>query len=283
MTGIIFARIIIIMSDAISLKRLYLKKTHCKFRRIAGIALFATITVIATGCIKRLPEGEAGGATMIDKATFLKLANVPKDSLASSSETIHRADELFPNDVVSVTIYDKLPASQEKRDEIKRINEDGVIFILPAGDTRVGGLTLSQAEKAVEEKLAAFVVSPHVEISVVKRSYEPRIYVFGEVGKQGMTLLKPGDRLLDAISSAGGCGSNAYRRSIKIIRPQGTKVVMISINLIDILGNGRMDENLVLQDQDLLFVPRRFYTNFNEVMSVIASLVPWYYFAANFK
>jgi hypothetical protein len=60
-------------------------------------------------------------------------------------------------------------------------------------------------------------------------------------------------------------------------------VAMISINLYDILGNGRMAENLELRDQDLLFVPRRFFTTFNEVMSVIASLVPWYYFAANFK
>jgi protein involved in polysaccharide export with SLBB domain len=250
---------------------------------MAGFALFVVITMFAAGCIKRIPEGEAGGATVIDKAAFLKLAGVSKDSLASSAGIIHHADELFPNDVLSITIYDKLPASQEKREDMKRINEDGVVFVLPVGDVKVGGLTLSQAEKTIEEKLAVQVLSPHVEISVVKRSYEPRIYVFGEVGKQGMIPLKPGDRLLDAISSVGGCGANAYRRSIKLIRPQGTQVAMISINLYDILGNGRMAENLELRDQDLLFVPRRFFTTFNEVMSVIASLVPWYYFAANFK
>jgi len=44
-----------------------------------------------------------------------------------------------------------------------------------------------------------------------------------------------------------------------------------------------MANNLVMQDQDVVFVPRRFYTNFGEVMTVVSQLVPWYYFTRNFK
>ena len=134
----------------------------------------------------------------------------------------------------------------------------------------------------IQKKLSEFIVSPFCEITITKRAFEPRMYIFGEVGKTGVEPLKEGDRLIDALSDAGGCAANAYRRSIKIIRVNEQNVSMISINLFDILNDGKLDKNILMQDQDIVFVPRRFYTNFQEVMTIISQLVPWYYFAKNF-
>jgi polysaccharide export outer membrane protein len=167
--------------------------------------------------------------------------------------------------------------------EMKRVGDDGNIFLLPAREIAIGGLTVSEAEKTIEKQLSQFIVSPFCEIMITKRAFEPRVYVFGEVGSTGVKPIKEGDRLIDALAAAGGCASNAYRRSIKLIRANENTVSMISINVYDIMNEGKLDKNILLQDQDLIFVPRRFYTNFQEVITIISQLLPWYYFMRAFQ
>jgi protein involved in polysaccharide export with SLBB domain len=250
--------------------------------RASYLFAFSLVCVIAVGCAKRAPAPASEDKnTVLLKTEFVKLYAPRAIDLAKQRAT-SRAPVLYPGDEISIGIYDKLPVSQDKRIEMKRIAEDGSIFILPVKDIFVGGMTVTEAEKTIEKKLSQFIVSPFCEITITKRGFEPRIYVFGEVGKSGFIPLKEGDRVLDAISSANGCGSNAYRRSIKIIRTNEQSVSMISINLYDILNSGRIDQNILLQDQDIIFVPRRFYTNFNEVMTVLGQILPWYYFVRLF-
>jgi protein involved in polysaccharide export with SLBB domain len=253
-----------------------------KFIIMTMVAISAAGLLSMSGCVKRVPAPTTNDKeTVVSKADFAKTFGGQNVSIAKQHANA-RAPVLLPGDEISIGVYDKLPVSQDKRIEMKRIGDDGSVFILPAKEIVIGGLTITEAEKAIEKKLSEFIVSPFCEITITKRALEPRFYVFGEVGKTGVEPLKDGDRLIDALSDAGGCGANAYRRSIKIIRVNETNVSMISINLYDILNEGKLDKNILMQDQDIVFVPRRFYTNFQEVMTVVSQLVPWYYFAKNF-
>jgi protein involved in polysaccharide export with SLBB domain len=248
---------------------------------------FITMTMVAagiffiTGCVKRVPAPTTNDKeTVVSKTDFAKISG--QNLSIAKQHANARAPVLLPGDEISIGIYDKLPVSQDKRIEMKRIGDDGSVFILPAKEIVIGGLTVTEAEKAIEKKLSEFIVSPFCEIAITKRAFEPRVYLFGEVSKNGVEPLKEGDRLLDALSNAGGCASSAYRRSIKVIRINEQNVSMISINLYDILNEGKIDKNILMQDQDIVFVPRRFYTNFQEVMTIVSQMVPWYYFLKNF-
>jgi Periplasmic protein involved in polysaccharide export len=251
------------------------------------LLLFCILNLLAlSGCVKRGSMADSTAAadqkeTSISKSDFVK-AFTPPQVLAIKQKASGRSPMLYPGDEISIGIYDKLPVSQDARLERKRINDDGSIFILPARDIFVGGLTVAEAQKEIENKLSQFIVSPFCEIELTKRAFTPKAYVYGEVGKSGVVDLKEGDRLLDALSSAGGCASSAYRRSIKIIRVREQDVTMISINLYDILNDGKMDRNVILQDQDVVFVPRRLFTNVMEFFSLLTQVVPWYYFVKNF-
>jgi polysaccharide export outer membrane protein len=246
------------------------------------IAVSAFGIFFMSGCVKRTPAPTTNdNTTVISKGDFVKVVAGQNIAIAKQHAN-SRAPVLYPGDELSIGIYDKLPVSQDKRIEMKRIGDDGSVFILPAKEIVIGGLTVTEAEKAIEKKLSEFIVSPFCEITITKRAFEPRMYIFGEVGKTGVEPLKEGDRLIDALSDAGGCAANAYRRSIKIIRVNEQNVSMISINLFDILNDGKLDKNILMQDQDIVFVPRRFLTNFQEVMQIVSELVPWYYFMKNF-
>jgi protein involved in polysaccharide export with SLBB domain len=249
-----------------------------------ALAALACLSCAPRTAAKSTPASTDEAVQELSRDDFVKMAAGPKaDKLKTIANARLKADIILPGDVLDIAIYEKLPVSQEKRAEVKRVDEDGAIVLLPMGRIEVVGQTLSEAQRGIETALGAYVVTPLCEMSIVKRAYEPHVYVFGEVGATGVKPLKEGDRLLDVLAAAGGCASNAYLRSIKIIRVYDTKVGMISINTNDIMRKGQMANNLVMQDQDVVFVPRRFYTNFGEVMTVVSQLVPWYYFTRNFK
>jgi protein involved in polysaccharide export with SLBB domain len=250
---------------------------------IAAIAVLPVIVLFTmSGCVKRVPPPTTNdNQTVVSKEDFAKNFSGKNLSIAKQHANA-RAPVLYPGDEISIGIYDKLPVSQDKRIEMKRIGDDGAVFILPVKEIFIGGLTITEAEKTIEKKLAEFIVSPFCEITITKRAFEPRVYVFGEVSKNGVEPLKEGDRILDALSNAGGCMSSAYRRSIKVIRINEQNVSMVSINLYDIMNEGKVEKNILLQDQDIVFVPRRFYTNFQEIMQIVSQMVPWYYFLKNF-
>jgi protein involved in polysaccharide export with SLBB domain len=255
----------------------------------SGAAAAVILLLAVCGCARRVPlpsdnngpasSGKGASAIAVDKKEAASFAGVhlPQDKKALIASRIH-SEIIYPGDELEVIIYEKLPVSDEKRLERKRVNEAGRIVIQPVGEVEIAGLSVINAQKRIEERLLPYIVSPFCEIFISKRRYEPQIYVFGEVMKNGAITFTKCDHFIDALSNAGGCRDDAYRRSVKLIRSEGEKVVIYSINLLDILQNGRLNQNMELQDQDIIFVPRRFYSTFREVTYGLSLVMPWYYF-----
>ncbi len=244
-----------------------------------GVLLFVLLVVIVfTSCAKRQTQpAPTSDKVEVDKEEFLQYLDKDlKPQGEEADKALFQTETIMPGDRISLYIYEKLPVSQEKREEIKRVDEEGNIFILPIGEMKLSGLRISEAEQLIEDKFSDFVVSPHCEVQIIEKLYEPRIYVFGEVEKSGSAAFKRGDRLLDAISSAQGCKDNAYKRSIKVVRFENNKISIYTINLKEILEGGNLYKNIPLRDRDVVFVPRRFLTGFKEVFGALAQVMPWY-------
>ncbi len=244
-----------------------------------GIGILGTVlALLSVQCAKRQIQGQP----ILDKMVIDKkdlLAMVDKD-LQIDQEEAEKARfqtvRITVGDRLQVSIYEKLPVSPEKREEIKRVDEEGKIFLLPLGELKISGLRIAEAEAMIEERFSDLVVSPHCEIQIIQKQYAERVYVYGEVLKAGTMPFKPGDRLLDALSHAGGCADNAYMRSIKVIRTGEENVKVYSIDLRDIFESGNVYNNMRLQDQDIVFVPRRFLAGFKEVFGALGMVMPWY-------
>ncbi len=245
--------------------------------------LFIGILILSTGCAKRVsPPTQSSSKIEINKQDLMQL--VSNDMHIDDKEAMSarlQTELLMTGDRLQLTIYEKLPVSQESRIEMKRIDKEGKIFLLPIGEIKLEGMRVADAEQLIEQKFSKLVVAPHCEIMILEKQYEPRVYVFGEVMKSGAVKFRPGDRLLDAISQALGCSDNAYKRSIKVVRTVGDKVTIYSIDLLDIFSAGNVYNNIVLQDQDIIFVPRRFITGLRETLTVLAQALPYYLFIQN--
>lgn len=246
---------------------------------ISTLFLLLVICTLSIRCAKRATQATSNeiGKIEVDKNLLHELVNNDlKMEGALSDRARFQSEVIMSGDQISIVLYEKLPISQEKRSELKRVDETGSVFLLPIGPIKLEGLTLAKAEQKVEEKFSELVVAPHCEIQIVKKLYEPRVYVFGEVGKSGSVIYRQGDRLLDALSQVDGCSENAYKRSIKLIRYENDKINIYSINLLDIFESGNIYNNMHLKDRDIIFIPRRFITGFREVFSILSQIAPWY-------
>lgn len=92
---------------------------------------------------------------------------------------------------------------------------------------------------------------------VIVPETKSRVVIMGQVVKPGPYLLKPGDRVVDVLSSAGGPTPGAGTQEIGIIRPGTPKPSVTPVNLDKFYKSGDMSQNLALQPGDIIYVPEK--------------------------
>ena len=107
-------------------------------------------------------------------------------------------------------------------------------------------------------------------------TYAKRVYVFGQVFGPGVFRLRDVNDILTAMAVTGGTTSVAVKSDIKIIREykeREGKPLILSVNLDEILKQGDLAQNVLLQDGDLVYVPRMVIGDINEFLANIMPLI----------
>jgi hypothetical protein len=89
-----------------------------------------------------------------------------------------------------------------------------------------------------------------------------RVYVLGQVRSQGAVELTVNENLTvgTAILRAGGLGDFANKKRVKLIRgggSDGAAKQIIELNMVEILEQGKVEKDVVLQPNDFIIVPSR--------------------------
>lgn len=123
------------------------------------------------------------------------------------------------------------------------------------------GSTGSQAKVNLENLLKKGEVAENVELKagdvlLVPRQ-EKRYFVFGEVGKPGVYPLNGEERVLDALSAAGGTAGTAKLSEVSVVRVVDGKATALKVNLDTFARKGDAAQNLRIEASDVLFVPEK--------------------------
>jgi polysaccharide export outer membrane protein len=170
---------------------------------------------------------------------------------------------LSPVDKLVISVYGQPDLSSEQR-----ISDEGTVSIPLLGETRIGGMTVSKAQKLIE---AAFVeqrylVTPVVTISI--EAFSPKVVtVLGEVEEPGSIAIPEGRNGLPiqvAIAEAGGFTGAAQKSEVQLKRaaqpgadPAGDSLV---VNVSKLLGSKSNNKSAVTAGpDDVIFVPRRLF------------------------
>jgi len=136
------------------------------------------------------------------------------------------------------------------------IGPDGYAQLPYVGSVKLAGLTLDEAKAVLMERMSAYLRFP--DISLLMRSYGPRkVYVMGEVNSPGVHELGA-DNLNSyaAIASAGGFTSRGLSTKVEVLRVVGDTMYFKKINIKNYVKKHDLTQNVVLQDGDIVYVPR---------------------------
>jgi polysaccharide export outer membrane protein len=175
----------------------------------------------------------------------------PFPTLATQNAIVPAPYAMVGGDTLSVKFY-KNPELNE--DVIVRT--DGMITLQLVGDVLAAGRTPAELGADLKQRYARELSDPSIVV-IVRKPVGDRVYVGGEVGKQGFIHLTGGLTVFQAIQESGGFVKSAHRKQVILIRrtPDG-KATGRSIDVRPVQEGEHPEDDVLLAANDVLFVPR---------------------------
>jgi polysaccharide export outer membrane protein len=187
-------------------------------------------------------------------------------------------------DVLDISLW-QIP-DLSKPDVIVR--PDGKISLPLISDVQAAGLTLTQLDEEITQRYTAYVRNP--EVSVMIRNFGGgkvignKVIVLGDVASPGVYSFTGDIRIVEALALAGDCTKYAVRNNVLIIRGDiHNNPTVISANILAFLKDAKLSENVLIQPQDVIFVPRSLIGNINTFLQEIAPIIDAAYRAETFN
>ena len=137
---------------------------------------------------------------------------------------------------------------------------DGEISLPLIGEVKASGLEEKELAVLVRDKLAEYVRSPEVTVTVVNAesaNFQQRIRVTGAVMRPASVPFRKGMTVLDVVLEAGGPNEFASSNKAKLYRKDKGQIKVYSIRLGDLINEGKVETNYPLQPSDIVTVPER--------------------------
>jgi len=144
------------------------------------------------------------------------------------------------------------------------VRPDGKISLQLVDEVPAAGLKPLQLDDVLTRKYAKELKNPI--LTVIVRSFaSQRIYVGGEVTREGLVDLSVGMTPLQAVLNAGGFKETGNPESAIVIR-KGTdnRPVPIRMNLKDVMYGKSGSADFLLQPQDIVYVPKTTIAKLNK-------------------
>jgi polysaccharide export outer membrane protein len=154
-------------------------------------------------------------------------------------------------DVLGIEVWKEPDASSPAAP----VRPDGKISLPMVGEVQAAGLTPTELESALTSKYREYIRDTHVTV-VVKEINSKKIYLIGEVKKEGAIRIQAPMTVLQALAEAGGVTDYASRRKIYILRTVENRQVKFAFDYDAVVRGEKIDENITLAAGDTIVVPR---------------------------
>jgi polysaccharide export outer membrane protein len=134
------------------------------------------------------------------------------------------------------------------------VRPDGKITVPLANELYVVGLTPLQLQNLLMEKLKPLVNAAQVTVTVRDiKSY--KVYLIGQVARQGEFQINNSTTVFQVIAEAGGLSEFAKRKKIYVLRNVNGKQVRYPFNYDEVIQGKNIQQNIGLQRGDTIVVP----------------------------
>jgi protein involved in polysaccharide export with SLBB domain len=192
------------------------------------------------------------------------LTNNEATSLASTSAAARPEYRIGILDELEIRVryHDRLNG-------VVKVRPDGRITLEDIGDVYVAEMTPSELDSVITNAYSAVVHAP--EVTVIVRSFAGlAIYVLGEVDRPGIVEMKPRMTVLQAITAASGPVRGASLSSVILLRRDTAGTLKATqLNLKGSVVKHGAYQDLRVQPEDIVYVPKTFIANVNDFLSQV--------------
>jgi polysaccharide export outer membrane protein len=154
-----------------------------------------------------------------------------------------------PDDILSIVFW----RDKEMSGEVV-VRPDGKISLPLLNDVQAAGYSPEQLRDELMKAASRFVADPNATV-VVKAINSRKVFITGNVSKQGPYPLTSDMNVLQLIAVSGGLAEYADSKNIRIIRNEGGKTHYFKFNYKDVLQGKNPQQNILLKPGDTVIVP----------------------------
>ena len=177
---------------------------------------------------------------------------------------------LAPNDEIEV----RFPFYPDLNDRVL-VGPDGRLSLQLVDTVAVGGLTVSQATKLINQRYASVIRDPQATVTL--RTYAPQeVFVDGWVNNPGLVRSDVPLTVSRALAQAGGAKSGAHTDGILLLRRSAdNKIYYYKVALGNYAGAG--GEDPLLKSYDVVYVPQTIFASLSDFLANYVKQVPFYF------
>ena len=227
-----------------------MKKFH-----IFSFFIFSVMLLCSCGSVKNVAYLQNSDSINLDNSRFLYDARImPKDQLTISVNTT-TPEASVPFNLLLQNEYSqgRSVASYGGMLMPYLVDNEGFINFPIIGRLQVGGLTKSECEKLITEKIRPYMAETENPIVTVRMS-SYSVSVLGEVARPGsFQVSREKITILEALAQAGDLTIYGVRDKVKLVREDATgKKQIVTLNLND--ANIVNSPYYYLQQNDVVYV-----------------------------
>lgn len=151
-------------------------------------------------------------------------------------------------DVLTVFVW-----KEEDLNKTVIVRPDGKISFPLVSDIVAEGMTCEQLSEKIKEKLLVYIKEPNVTV-IVDEINSFKVYVLGEVIRQGVYMLRSPARLLQVLAMAEGLNEFANKSDIVVIRREEGREKRIRLDYKKIISGSKPDDNIYIKPGDTIIV-----------------------------
>ena len=207
---------------------------------------------------------EAEGVRVLDLGEDGREPALPLEYEPESAYLLRRGDRVE----VEVLFYPELT-------QVTRVRPDGMITAQGVGDVQALGRRPEEVAADIEAYYSKLLRDPTTTVNVVDFG-ERRAYLFGQVNRPGSVSLEQRMTLTQALASVGSVTKDAKLGTVVLLRRKSANTAQAyRLDLRDVLKGKSLAADVVLQPDDVVYVPRTFVANMEQfVHQVFDGLVP---------
>jgi len=154
-----------------------------------------------------------------------------------------------PEDVLSIVFW----RDKDMTTDVA-VRPDGKISLSLINEVAAAGLTPDQLRERLTEESKKYMEDANITV-VVKQINSRKVYISGQVAKQGTFPLIAPTTVMQLISLAGGLAEFADSKNIVVIRTENGRQVAHKVNYKDVMAGKKLAQNIELRPGDTVLVP----------------------------